>query len=179
MGVINPHTSMIFHDPNSKDMNQFRQVNSLEKTQLIKHYLELWKGQQLHVVNVLSGEVRVWEMSKDPWGKPTRHARVNTIHLLFGNWRIASQEDIDRQNAKDKAKAELAARIEAQKAATKANIMFSELTKASQSIQDFARLSELTKQAEERKAAEQAQAQAPAAPAVVATEEEKKKGKKS
>lgn len=148
MGLVNPHTSMVFHDPYSKDHNKFEQLsNKQEKTRILLEHMREWKGKQLHVVNVMSGEVRVWEIKLNAQGKVTRHGRVNCLHLLFGNWRVATAEDIQRQVEKDKVQADHIARAEANKAATKAGIMFSELAKASKAINEFQALQEASKAA--------------------------------
>ena len=150
MGTVNPHASMVFHDPSTKNHNDYKVMGSQqEKTKTLLHYLNEWKGQQLNVVNILSGEVRTWEMSLNGQGRPTRHARVNCMHLLFGNWRIATPEDVLRQTTKDKITADIIARTEANRAATKAGFMFSELQKASKAILDFQTLTEKEKVATE------------------------------
>lgn len=138
--IINPHASMIYHDPQSKDMNNYQIVTSQEKAKLILNFARENLGKQLYVVNVSSGEVRLWEMKPNAWNKPTRHARVNAVHLLFGDWRLASPEDIAKQSAKDKVIADQIARLEANKTAKKAGIMFSELTNASKAIMEYERL---------------------------------------
>lgn len=154
MALINPHTSMMFHDPESKDLNNYKMLGSRnEKLALVKEYCQKWLGKQLHVVNIQSGEVRLWEMRRNPFGGISRHARTNVVHLLFGNWRLATPEDIARQNAKDKVIADQIARVEANKAATKAGIMFSELTKAAAAIKSFEELQEKTKAEDEEKSA--------------------------
>lgn len=137
-GIVNPHTSMVYHDPNSKDHNTYEIMNNLrEKQQTIEKYLALWKGQILQTVNVKSGEVRSMEFRLDPMGKPTRRARTMTVHLLFGDWRIATAEDVERQAKKDKIEGDRLARIEANRAAEKAGLMFESLAKASDTINRF------------------------------------------
>ena len=151
MGVINPHASRVFHDPNSRDLNQYRNVDRREKHRLIDEYLAKWAGSLMHVVNTESGEVYVWDLGRDPWGKPTRRARVSVVHLLFGNYRVATPEDIARQDKKDAIQAEAAARIEANRSAGKANIMFTELAKAADAINKFKELKDKKEPAEEGK----------------------------
>jgi len=158
MGVINPHASLVFHDPTSRDLNQYRNVDRREKHRLIDEYLAKWAGTLMHVVNTESGEVYVWDLGRDPWGKPTRRARVSVVHLLFGNYRVATPEDIARQDKKDAIKAEAAARIEANRSAGKANIMFTELARAADAISTFQRMKE--KEAASASAAEEEKSEA-------------------
>ncbi len=137
MAIINPHTSMVFHDPDSKDANNYQNVNRREKGLLIEKYLNQWKGTQQKVVHVKSGEVRTMDFNLDSTGYPTRRSYVQTVHFLFGDWRRASPDDIERQAKKDRIQSNKIARIEAARAAQKAGIMFSELTQASKAINDF------------------------------------------
>ena len=60
MALTNPHTSPVFHDPTSKDMNKQEMLNPREKEAKVLKYLEEWAGKWFYVVNIRSGEVRPW-----------------------------------------------------------------------------------------------------------------------
>jgi hypothetical protein len=138
MATLNPHTSMMYHEPTSRDMNQYQDISSMrEKGAIIDKFVAEYLGKQVPIIHHKSGEVRVIEFNKDPSGNPTRRSRVQAVHLLFGDWRLATVEELAKQEYKDKIQSEKIARIEANKAATKAGIMFSELSKASDAIKEF------------------------------------------
>ena len=202
MALVNPHTSLLFHNPESKDHNQFEQVDSRGKVVKILEYLSKWGGTQFHVVNIMSNEVRIWAFPYTPEGKArhdahpekfdvrnyTRHARTNVVHLLFGNWRKASPEDISRQDASDKIKSDHIAKIEAERSAQKAGLVFGNLAQQAAAIisvdnHNKAVAAQAAKDARpptlEELSAQLQKAQTQLAAAIAAEEENKKKAEQT
>ncbi len=141
--ILNPHRSTVYHDPASRDFNKYENLNTREKAVKIDEYCKKWVGQAFHVIQIQTGEVRHWHF---PWNVQrngcTRHARTNVVHLLFGNWRVATEAEIKKSDAENLVKSDHIALVEARKAAKKAGLIDRDLQNASQAVNTFNALHE-------------------------------------
>ena len=136
-GSVNPHSSMTAYEITEKDLNK-RHVfkNRKDKNELVVATWKKYAGQLLHAVNLQTGVVRIMEVPP-PGTIKARMGRVNIIHLLFGDWRMATPEDIARQDAINKAKARQMAEKDARRMATASGLVMTEMASAASAITAF------------------------------------------
>ena len=138
---LNPNGSMRAYDPHSKDLNDYTDVADLaEKNQMIIKFVEDHWGQTLDLVNIKDG--RIQPVYFGPTGPdaglqtPARAtaARAWATYVLFGTWRIASEEDIAKDDEKSRIEHARLTAIEAKRMAKAAGLMFKEVSEAAGAI---------------------------------------------
>ena len=139
---VNVFESMVAYDPASKDKNSGRMMRSeQEKRKLVLDTFEQYRGKQIAMVNVSGGETRVIEVEGI-------FGRIMIQHMLFGNWRIATPEDIAKSEKIELDRAEREAKREAVRQAGQAGRFFSETLDAAQKIVRFNDAQEKSEKAE-------------------------------
>jgi len=133
----NVYGSMTAYDPNSTDKNKQQTMGSREEKNLkILDLVTKYLGQQVKVVNMRSGEVFAVEFEDVRDARYAIRGRVWATHLIFGELRIATPEDIARSEAKMLAEKSRIAKMEGERLATAASHMFKEMSETARTINE-------------------------------------------
>ena len=134
---LNVYTSQMCFDPNIKDRNSGFTImaNPKDRQAKVVEMMNKYAGQVLHVVNLQSGQVRNWLIEG-------RAGRVHITHLLFGDWRFATAEDIARQDAKNKAELERVTKAEAKRLAVASGLVMKEMAGTATAIMQLNKMNE-------------------------------------
>ena len=133
---LNVYTSQTCYDPEDKDRNHFTAMSDPKARQAkVVAYMNKYDGQLLNVVNIRTNEVRKWLIEG-------RSGRVHITHLLFGEWRFATPEDIARQKEKDRVETERIAQAEAKRLAKASGLVMKEMAAAATAIMQLNKMVE-------------------------------------
>ena len=133
----NVYGSMTAYDPATKDRNQQQTMGSREeKNRKILELTQKYIGQQIKVVNMRSGEVFSVEFEDVQDARYAIRGRVWATHLIFGELRLATAEDIKNSEAKMLAEKSRLAKMEGERLATAASHMFKEMSETARTIND-------------------------------------------
>lgn len=132
---LNVFTSQVCYDHTSKSREAFTVITDAKARNMkVVELMNKYAGQVVPVVNITSGQVRNWQIAG--WS-----GRVHCMHLLFGEWRFATAEDIAKQGAKDQAELERITKAEARRLAVASGLVMTEMAGTAAAI---TRLNEMT-----------------------------------
>ncbi len=136
---LNVFTSQTCYDPNSKSRENYTAISDpKERNGKVVELMHKYNGQVVRVVNITTNEVRNWMIGG--WA-----GRVHCTHLLFGDWRFATAEDIARHDEKNRIELERITKAEAKRLAKASGLVMRETAETAAAIM---RLNEMTKKEE-------------------------------
>ena len=125
------------YDPLGNDLNKYTDLKSRKaKNNLVVKMWQEYGGKIIKAVHLQTGEVREFEIP--PQGSVKgRMGRVNIIYLLFGDWRIATPEQVAKQEKLNRDKAMAIAEKEAARLGGASGLIFREMATAAKVITDL------------------------------------------
>ena len=136
----NVYGSMAVYDPNVKGPQQTRNLpNAAAKRDAIGELVTKYLGQQVAIINIRNNDLMTVEFENVPDWKYALRGRVWATHLLFGDWRIATEEDKKQYAQKSAAEKQRLAKMEAERLSSAAGLMFKDMAEAAKTISDMSK----------------------------------------
>ena len=134
----NVYGSMAVYDPNVKGPQQTRNLpNAAAKRDAIGELVTKYLGQQVAIINIRNNDLMTVEFENVPDWRYALRGRVWATHLLFGDWRIATEEDKKQYALKAAAEKQRIAKMEAERLASAAGQMFKDMASAAKTINEM------------------------------------------